>query len=271
MIPCPKCGAQNQIGAIFCRGCGEKLNLEELKPEKVKAAAKKQVGSNFNVFALIKNLIMLGILLGLLGVLAGLFLTPSMPSVDVTDKARRSAAIKLKQYQQGLIRGMTLTEAEVNAMAEDIFELTPKGIEKTKEEALAAGESKMMAVGITVDLLDDNRIKIILKQQHIKRDFIRYYSVIIGKVAVKNGHLTFEPEEAYQGKIPLSMADYTFDIVKERFHTFYRENQVFTSLIGSIKSIKITDNKLVLSGGMRPQAVAPVNGNSSPRRRRRRR
>ena len=35
MINCPKCGADNLLNAIFCRTCGEKLNLEELKPTEV--------------------------------------------------------------------------------------------------------------------------------------------------------------------------------------------------------------------------------------------
>ncbi|MBO7621331.1 MAG: zinc-ribbon domain-containing protein, partial [Victivallales bacterium] len=35
MINCPKCGADNLLNAIFCRTCGEKLNLDELKPTEV--------------------------------------------------------------------------------------------------------------------------------------------------------------------------------------------------------------------------------------------
>jgi len=33
MIKCQKCGFENQLGAIFCRQCGGKLDLEELRPE----------------------------------------------------------------------------------------------------------------------------------------------------------------------------------------------------------------------------------------------
>ncbi|OGV34958.1 MAG: hypothetical protein A2020_13340 [Lentisphaerae bacterium GWF2_45_14] len=33
MIKCQKCGFENQLGAIFCRQCGGKLELDELRPE----------------------------------------------------------------------------------------------------------------------------------------------------------------------------------------------------------------------------------------------
>ena len=36
MVVCPKCRADNQIGAIFCRECGDKLEIEEVALEDVK-------------------------------------------------------------------------------------------------------------------------------------------------------------------------------------------------------------------------------------------
>jgi hypothetical protein len=33
LIKCTQCGHENQLGAIFCRDCGAKLNIEELSPE----------------------------------------------------------------------------------------------------------------------------------------------------------------------------------------------------------------------------------------------
>ena len=34
-LKCPKCGVDNLLTAIFCRGCGEKLDLSEMKPDDV--------------------------------------------------------------------------------------------------------------------------------------------------------------------------------------------------------------------------------------------
>ena len=33
MLRCPKCGTDNMLTAIFCRACGERLNLDEIRPD----------------------------------------------------------------------------------------------------------------------------------------------------------------------------------------------------------------------------------------------
>ncbi|MCQ2397142.1 MAG: hypothetical protein MJ106_05545 [Lentisphaeria bacterium] len=33
MLKCPKCGTDNLLSAVFCRGCGERMNLDEIKPD----------------------------------------------------------------------------------------------------------------------------------------------------------------------------------------------------------------------------------------------
>ncbi len=34
-LKCPECGTDNMLTAIFCRGCGKKLNLAEMKPDAI--------------------------------------------------------------------------------------------------------------------------------------------------------------------------------------------------------------------------------------------
>ncbi len=33
MLRCPKCGTDNLLSAVFCRGCGERMNLDEIRPD----------------------------------------------------------------------------------------------------------------------------------------------------------------------------------------------------------------------------------------------
>lgn len=40
-LKCPKCGTDNLITAIFCRGCGDKLDLDAMTPEVIIADKKK--------------------------------------------------------------------------------------------------------------------------------------------------------------------------------------------------------------------------------------
>lgn len=42
LMKCSKCGYENQLNAIFCRGCGEKLNPSEVSPEELEKEAKKR-------------------------------------------------------------------------------------------------------------------------------------------------------------------------------------------------------------------------------------
>ena len=44
-IQCDKCGAMNPLGAIFCRTCGEKLEMKEMKPKVIQSANKRKMSS----------------------------------------------------------------------------------------------------------------------------------------------------------------------------------------------------------------------------------
>ena len=42
MIKCQKCGFENQMGSIFCRECGEKLNMDAIDPNKLQKDVEKE-------------------------------------------------------------------------------------------------------------------------------------------------------------------------------------------------------------------------------------
>ncbi|MFZ2653895.1 MAG: zinc ribbon domain-containing protein, partial [Victivallales bacterium] len=68
LIKCNSCGHDNQLGAIFCRGCGDKLDVETMRPKVMEAKA-----SSTGVGGLIRNLIGFLIFLGLAGVIVMMF------------------------------------------------------------------------------------------------------------------------------------------------------------------------------------------------------
>ena len=70
---CPKCGVDNLLTAIFCRGCGEKLDLNEMKPEallndKHSKAKRKGASPAQKTFV--------GVFFGLLGIMVLLAMCP---------------------------------------------------------------------------------------------------------------------------------------------------------------------------------------------------
>ena len=49
MFRCPKCGTDNMLTAIFCRGCGERLNLDEIRPDDFQNIGQKQDNTMQNI------------------------------------------------------------------------------------------------------------------------------------------------------------------------------------------------------------------------------
>ncbi|MEA2012401.1 MAG: zinc ribbon domain-containing protein [Verrucomicrobiota bacterium] len=75
MIKCPECGTDNPIGAIFCRGCSKKLNLDDLRPE-TKDQSSKKMGTI--IFAIVRKSIAAAIFLYLAWALVSIFLSVPM-------------------------------------------------------------------------------------------------------------------------------------------------------------------------------------------------
>ena len=66
MIKCTKCGFENQMGAIFCRQCGEKINMNEITPESLEKnddgeKAKNRAGNVVRCVVWIVLLVIIGI------------------------------------------------------------------------------------------------------------------------------------------------------------------------------------------------------------------
>lgn len=72
-LKCPKCGVDNLLTAIFCRGCGEKLDLNEMKPDAIlndehTKAQRKGASKAQKTFV--------GVFFGLLGIIVLLAMCP---------------------------------------------------------------------------------------------------------------------------------------------------------------------------------------------------
>ena len=47
MLTCPSCGVENQLGRVFCSGCGAKLDLANMTSENVAESQKKSLFARF--------------------------------------------------------------------------------------------------------------------------------------------------------------------------------------------------------------------------------
>ena len=210
MIQCPKCSADNQIGAIFCRGCGEKLDLDEIKPESVQEAARAHEGKpQTNWFKLIKNIVMLIILLLTVGVLLSLFMVPpgGVPDAEVTDETLKSVQGKLDSYDARK-RSLTLTMEELNAAVKIFMLTTDEELEKTKLDYEQKGQSGLILTECYVEVVEageENRVRILIREQHTSQGWLGFWRSIEGKVVVGETGLTLDLTDAkmFLGKVPM--------------------------------------------------------------------
>lgn len=120
MIKCQKCGFENQLGAIFCRQCGGKLELEELRPE---VKDKKKQGC----FKLGCKLFVVMFLLTISALVFVLFFPLSYTEyAPMQEKEKTALDKKMKDMKDALegkskVRFYTITPAEMSALLQDFI------------------------------------------------------------------------------------------------------------------------------------------------------
>ena len=179
MIDCPKCGADNMVGAIFCRTCGGKLNLDELTPDafdEKEATAAKKLGK------VAGRLATLAVLFVLVGLLVAMFLPVPLPvSGEVEPQALYRAMLQyqLLKVPRPQPRTFSFDSGQATAVAKRVLGLVSPNPAPTAEGAPPAAGAKssggtLAPADLSIELLGDNEIRLVLK------------SLLFGKVPVHN-------------------------------------------------------------------------------------
>lgn len=93
LIKCQKCGHENQLGAIFCRNCGDKLDIDSIRPE---------VGNSkrFNFMKTVKRLISVFSFLFLIGITAAVFVPSGFKDIQpLAEEEKGKAKEKFEDFQ----------------------------------------------------------------------------------------------------------------------------------------------------------------------------
>ena len=100
MIRCQECNADNMVGAIFCRSCGSKLKLDEIRPETENQRSESFLGNLNKMAGKIAGMLVLLALLGLLGAM----LLPTPGKIEgIVDDAEMEKA--MARYERLLAPG----------------------------------------------------------------------------------------------------------------------------------------------------------------------
>lgn len=156
LIKCTKCGFENQMGAIFCRGCGEKIDMNAMDPDTL---AKNQNKGSGKAWKIIRKLIVFIILLALIGIFAAAFTTYKLPTyTSAPDSAKKTAEAKIAKIGvekvNWLLPETKFTMDELNYLLKNrLFSAKKEEAAPAKADAKAAdaSASKSAAKGAAKD------------------------------------------------------------------------------------------------------------------------
>ena len=263
MINCPKCGADNLLNAIFCRTCGEKLNLEELKPTEVgpseedakKLRAQKlqnQIGGG--IIAVILLIALGGILIP-----PGGKIKASEPSADVMAKfdAARCKVKAPEPAEEGgkKDKGKKDKKGGKKKKEADIpdVELTFTNEEATnivnKSMGLLngpSGEGNMVANNVSVNFLASGNVKLILSCTAYKFAPVNYVIEWTPACSGK-GALTLTDVNPKLGLLP--MPKQAGDFVKQQFAALSGKCGELTEARKCLKKVTVEEGMLKITSG----------------------
>ena len=224
MLRCPKCGTDNMLTAIFCRGCGERLNLDEIRPDDfANVGPKKQDNTKQNI---IGGAIIAG--------LAVLFLIDWM----------FPACGKISTTEQDL--------ADAKAQAVAFLTAQPVSLDEKQVSALINEKMGEDGTPCTVRFLGEGKCKAIFST---KIWGMPVNVVVTHPISVSNNKITVEPsaegeEKSYRlglGLIPMFESLRTEDPMVSIWSSY-------SSAWGAIPvtDVKIEDGKITITGQAPP-------------------
>ncbi|OGV50303.1 MAG: hypothetical protein A2X49_16170 [Lentisphaerae bacterium GWF2_52_8] len=258
VFKCTNCGHENQLGAIFCRSCGGKLNIEEMRPEV------KDDRPRMGIFSLIRNIVMTLLLLAVVGIIIGLFLSKGLKEYPAANEETQKA---VKEKVTALLDRIEAGSGESN------FVLSPQEASCAYNtcfiEKSAEGASSYLIDSVNFDLDDSKDLVVVLETRLGGKIPARFE--IKGKISSIE---TAEPEkcamkfdllEAKMGHI--GMPEALRGKILEKFSPIL-EGKNIEKILNALKSVELDENKNfvlnlkeapapVKKGTAKPQAPTP--------------
>lgn len=227
-LTCPKCGTDNLMSAIFCRGCGDKLDLNAMKPEdllkaSVDAGKKKGATKGQKIF--------LSIFAGVLIVLIlGAFCPTGAPKgepIDVNSTPYKN--YKTLKDQKG-IASYEFTDEDATSILCKVLNINPEA------------EGDCVTTNVAVEFSSEDVIKI--------TQTCKIYGILpmdnILKVGFtfNNGTIEFEPLAARIGFVPLLFGAET--LVTDKVFPLMQNSNELKQLKSKVKKASTTDGSITL-------------------------
>lgn len=234
LLKCKQCGYENQIGSIFCRGCGAKVDSSALDPDSPdadiikRAERKKRLVST--IAGLLKKTFTCLILAFLVITICFLFTTSHAPEYTPANVDTAKLTDQINQRKD-----LTLSPEEMTALFKE------KVMNNITE---SSGSYVPSEVIFQRDEASGDILKIFI---HTKIAGISAVCTLRGRLA--NGHdssIRFDPLSVRLGKVNLPFARET---VMEKFDPVLK-CETMKDLFRDATSVRFTDGKLQIQYGL---------------------
>jgi hypothetical protein len=256
MITCPNCGSENRYGAIFCRGCGKKLDIiDEITVENIdeKTRGKKRRRRRDKAEPTPKELRKRGMIVNairiavILLVAFAVYLTQQTPSLSAisTSEASKSSFDRKKGRLDTAIKNKKehsekITEKEINSY---IAALVPK--------AKSGKFVRLENVQVALDS-DEKRVDV---RMYLRVFGKRMLFRLFGTLEKENGHIKFSP--ATFGKV--GNLPYPAFLIKLHSRNIFSEMKDEMDIFNKLTTATITEFSVV-GGNKRPGVDVKVSG-----------
>lgn len=229
MIKCVHCGHENQLGSIFCRGCGEKLNIDDFRPE-VRGREK------FNIIKLLKRLVGLAVVVAIVGVIVGLLSAvgcEDFEALEDEDAQKTDAHYEMMMkavdggYGEGFNRRYTFSPREATYLFNENM--------LVNDDGQSAWDINRLVVN--VDELD--RLRLVLGTTLFGQVPAEFALIGEPRLDETSGEMALDISSAKMGKIdmPASLRN----LVTERFKTLLADENA-GKLAAALEAISVSDD-----------------------------
>ncbi len=194
MLVCPNCNIENRIGSIFCRGCGEKLDVSHMRPPK----RSERGGPSFwrKLPRRLLALAALGaIVYGGLLIFTPLNLSEESVSPERVDELWNLFEMVGQHHGEVAGREFVIDSAEASALCNRILALD--------EAAPRGGGGAMVPEKIDLEFLPGNRLRAVIRYRVFGR--LTSDTVLAGRLVAPEGsnQVNFEPEHWQLGRLKM--------------------------------------------------------------------
>lgn len=245
MIKCPQCGEENQVGSIFCRGCGDQLDLDKVRPADLKRGGEEtKVKTSF---VIVRNFIILMILFAIGATTIAAFMKPEIPTyTELNAEQTKTALKKFRKFRKGPPGSEhTFDINEFQMLTTLVLKLSEEEKIKAHEQRVGSDSSSyVIPDALYVEFLPPNETKFILNSKLFNK--INFYTTLVGTALGSKNGLVFTVSHTKMGKLPFSIP-FENEPLLEIYRSLIRNNDNFKKEIQPIvKEIKFEPDRVVL-------------------------